>query len=77
MSVVVTVDAIEQINYAAAEGGELLVRKVEIQDMEMKKAVCRITAVPEFIYEYKTEIELQNGKAQIDCPSLKLNHGCF
>lgn len=77
MSVVVTVDAVEQINYAAAEGGELLVRKVEIQDPEIKKAVCRITAVPEFIYEYKTEIELQNGKAQIDAPPLKLNHGCF
>lgn len=74
MSVTVQAKICETVNYAAILTKEQCVTgDIHLGNLDTDRIVCRITAVPEFIYEYKTEISVSGAEEVISAPELKVN----
>lgn len=78
MSVKITASIVESVNYAAAHlKMQHIVEKITFTGIETDQLVCRITSVPEFLYEYKQVIEVKGNSASLNTPDLKINDGFY
>lgn len=65
------------VNYAAMHCGIPIVDCVKLSGVEVERAILRITAVPEFLYEFKKEIVLEGKDFSLDKPELKLDDSFY
>lgn len=74
MSIEIKTNVSREINYVAAHlKKQILVGDISLSQIETDRLVCKITAVPEFIFEYKQEIKVEGDTSRISAPVLKIN----
>lgn len=77
MGVSVKASVKNSINYAAFHCGIPFLENIVISGAERTNVICRITSVPEFIYEFKKEIALTGGSATLAKPDIHLNDAFY
>lgn len=78
MSVNIHTTVAESINYAAAHlGMQKIVGDIVLESADTNQLVCRISSVPEFIYEYKQTITVVGESQSISSPALKINDSFY
>lgn len=78
MSMIIQAEIAEEINFSAVHTQQqFIVEKIQIKNVNVNSMVCKITAVPEFLFEFKTDVIISGDEAVIERPQLILNDDLY
>ena len=78
MSILIKTKAAQSVNYAALHlKKEQVVGDIYLENIETDTLVCRITSVPEFLYEYKQTIQVDGDQTVIPAPALNIDDSFY
>ena len=77
MSITITAEVMENINYAAFHVGVPLIRNIKVTGEIQKGSVCRVYSEPAFIFEYRMEMEEGADGLHIELPEVHLDDGFY
>lgn len=77
MSITITAEVMENVNYAAIHVGVPLIRNISVTGEVRKGSLCRIYSEPAFFFEYRTEMEEGINDLHIEFPEIHLDDGFY
>lgn len=73
MGIAVTTNVVEYINFAAVSCGVKITAPIVVTNGSGKEVILRITSLPQFVFEYKKNVILENDRVEIEAPDLILD----
>lgn len=77
MSITITAEVMENVNYAAIHVGVPLIRNISVTGEVPKGSVCRVYSEPAFFFEYRMEMEEGADNLHIELPEIHLDDGFY